>query len=77
MTTSTIPTAGGPSFVTDGGMETDLIFNHGVDLPEFAAFPLLDDAVGRQLLASYYDGYAAIALAHAAHPSRRSGSRPG
>ncbi len=29
--------------VTDGGLETDLIFHHGVDLPEFAAFPLLDD----------------------------------
>ncbi len=33
-------------FVTDGGLETDLIFNHGVDLPDFAAFPLLDDAAG-------------------------------
>ena len=27
--------------VTDGGLETDLIFNHGIDLPDFAAFPLL------------------------------------
>ena len=25
---------------TDGGLETDLIFHHGVDLPEFASFPL-------------------------------------
>ncbi len=49
------------SFVTDGGLETDLIFNHGADLPDFAAFPLLDDESGRKLLADYYDGYAAIA----------------
>jgi S-methylmethionine-dependent homocysteine/selenocysteine methylase len=47
--------------VTDGGLETDLIFHHGVDLAHFAAFPLLDSDQGRALLAGYYDGYAAIA----------------
>lgn len=51
----------GPGYVTDGGMETDLIFHHGVELPEFAAFPLLDDAAGRALLRDYYAGYARIA----------------
>ncbi len=35
-------------------METDLIFNKGVDLPEFAAFPLLETKAGRALLGSYY-----------------------
>ena len=35
-----------PGYVTDGGLETDLIFHHGVDLPEFAAFLLLADAGG-------------------------------
>ncbi len=50
-------------YVTDGGMETDLIFHHGVDLPEFAAFPLLDSTEGRSLLECYYDDYAAIAAA--------------
>lgn len=50
-------------FVTDGGLETDLIFHHGVDLPEFAAFPLVEDPAGRDLLARYYDGYAAVAAA--------------
>jgi S-methylmethionine-dependent homocysteine/selenocysteine methylase len=49
--------------VTDGGLETDLIFNHGIDLPDFAAFPLLEDERGRGLLADYYDQYAAIAAA--------------
>jgi homocysteine S-methyltransferase len=48
-------------WVTDGGLETDLIFHHGVDLPEFAAYPLVWTDDGRSLLRSYYEGYAAIA----------------
>jgi S-methylmethionine-dependent homocysteine/selenocysteine methylase len=48
-------------FVTDGGLETDLIFNRGVELPEFAAFPLVREDAGRSLLTGYYDGYAEIA----------------
>jgi homocysteine S-methyltransferase len=48
-------------YVTDGGLETDLIFHHGVGLPEFAAFPLVEQAYGRELLAHYYDGYADVA----------------
>src|SRR5690242_9109822 len=55
-----------PGFVTDGGLETDLIFHHGVDLPQFAAFPLVDDAAGRDLLTAYYDGYARVAAAASA-----------
>jgi len=47
--------------VTDGGLETDLIFNHGLDLPEFAAFPLLDSESGRAVLHDYYTSYADIA----------------
>ena len=49
--------------MTDGGLETDLIFHQGVDLPMFAAFPLLSDPRGRSLLASYYSGYADVARA--------------
>jgi homocysteine S-methyltransferase len=48
-------------WVTDGGLETDLIFHHGLDLPEFAAYPLLRTADGRAALRRYYDGYARIA----------------
>lgn len=55
--------AGPRGWVTDGGLETDLIFHRGVDLPEFAAFPLLDDDAGRALLTDYYEAYAAIAAA--------------
>jgi homocysteine S-methyltransferase len=47
--------------VTDGGLETDLIFHHGVDLPHFAAFPLVDTADGRALLIDYFAGYAGVA----------------
>lgn len=50
-------------WVTDGGLETDLIFLQGVDLPEFAAFPLVEDAAGRELLTSYFRTYVAIAEA--------------
>ena len=33
-------------YVSDGGLETDLIFHHGIDLPEFASFPLVEDDAG-------------------------------
>jgi homocysteine S-methyltransferase len=52
---------GGRLFVTDGGLETDLIFNRGFELPCFAAFPLLDDADGTQALRDYFAGYVEIA----------------
>jgi S-methylmethionine-dependent homocysteine/selenocysteine methylase len=48
-------------FLTDGGLETTLIFLDGLDLPDFAAFPLLDDEAGRQALVRYFDTYAEIA----------------
>lgn len=63
---SGIDTAAGARYVTDGGLETDLIFHHGVDLPDFAAFVLLDDHHGRDLLRNYYRGFAEIARAHGA-----------
>jgi len=51
------------TYVTDGGLETDLIFNHGAELPEFAAYPLLWTDEGRALLRHYYAAYADIAAA--------------
>ena len=41
-----LPQLAGRPVVTDGGLETDLIYHHDVDLPHFAAFPLVDDAAG-------------------------------
>jgi homocysteine S-methyltransferase len=48
-------------YVSDGGLETDLIFNRGVDLSDFASFPLVESDRGRALLRDYYDAYAAVA----------------
>jgi S-methylmethionine-dependent homocysteine/selenocysteine methylase len=45
----------------DGGLETSLVFLDGIDLPDFAAFPLLDDAAGRSTLRRYYDPYLRLA----------------
>jgi S-methylmethionine-dependent homocysteine/selenocysteine methylase len=47
--------------ITDGGLETDLIFNRGFDLPQFAAFPLVADEAGRAALVDYYGSYLDIA----------------
>ncbi len=49
-------------FLTDGGIETTLIFDDGLELPDFAAFILLDDPAGREALVRYFDSYAAIAV---------------
>ncbi len=51
-------------FMTDGGMETTLIFHDDVDLPYFAAFDLLKDEAGIERLRAYYERYAAIARQH-------------
>src|SRR5918999_5665583 len=48
-------------FVTDGGLETTLIFHQGIDLPYFASFALLDDEAGAEALRRYYEPYLAIA----------------
>ncbi|MCU0984059.1 MAG: homocysteine S-methyltransferase family protein, partial [Acetobacteraceae bacterium] len=47
--------------VTDGGLETTLIFHDGLELPHFAAFPLLDRPEGRAALRRYYESYCAAA----------------
>jgi len=52
---------GGPLFLTDGGIETTLIFHEGIDLPHFAAFDLLRDLEGREALRAYFARHAAIA----------------
>ncbi|MFL6030331.1 MAG: homocysteine S-methyltransferase family protein [Gaiellaceae bacterium] len=56
-----LPQLAGRPFITDGGMETTLIFHEGLDLPHFAAFVLLDDEQGRQALRSYFGRYVDIA----------------
>ncbi len=58
---SSLPQVSGSPVVTDGGLETDLIYHRSVDLPDFAAFPLVDDERGRELLLGYYRDYVDIA----------------
>jgi homocysteine S-methyltransferase len=59
-----LPQLSGEVFLTDSGLETDLIFNEGFDLPEFASFVLVDDARGRGALAMYFRRHADIAVQH-------------
>jgi len=56
-----LPQLDGGLFVTDGGIETTLIFHDGLDLPEFAAFHLLRDDEGTAALRRYYEPYAELA----------------
>jgi homocysteine S-methyltransferase len=58
---SVLPQMSGLPVVNDGGLETDLIYHHGVELPDFAAFPLVDDERGRDRLLHYYGEYVEVA----------------
>ena len=58
---SHLPQLDGGLFLTDGGLETTLIFHDGLDLPCFASFDVLRAQSGRDLIRTYYDRYAAIA----------------
>ena len=59
-----LPQLSGDLFLTDGGLETTLVFHEGRDLPEFAAFVLLENEDGCETLRKYYRRYANIARDH-------------
>ena len=59
-----LPQLSGETFITDGGMETTLIFNEGIALPDFASFILLEDPTGLDVLRAYYTRYLEIAAQH-------------
>ena len=48
-------------FLTDGGIETTMIYLEGVELPHFAVFTMLLDKDGVDKLRRYYGRYAAMA----------------
>jgi S-methylmethionine-dependent homocysteine/selenocysteine methylase len=56
-----LPQLGHGLFLTDGGLETDLIFREGFDLPLFASFPLLENDKGIAALRNYYRRHAQVA----------------
>jgi S-methylmethionine-dependent homocysteine/selenocysteine methylase len=62
-TDATLPQLGNRIFLTDGGLETVLIFHEGLDLPCFAAFDLLKDDAGTEILRKYYNPYIEAAFA--------------
>ena len=53
-------------FLTDAGLETDILFNRGIDLPHFASIVLFRSEVGRRALDDYFRGFLDLA--------RRSGT---
>jgi homocysteine S-methyltransferase len=56
-----LPQLGDVMFLTDGGLETDLIFHEGFDMPLFASFPLLENGAGVTALRNYYARFARVA----------------
>lgn len=59
-----LPQLDGGLFLTDGGIETTLIFHEGWELPAFAAFDLLKSERGTDSLRRYYRSYASVAREH-------------
>ncbi len=59
-----LPQLHGDVFLTDGGIETSLIFDQGLDLPLFAAYPLLDTEEGRAALDRYLGPFLDVARRH-------------
>src|SRR4029077_20442499 len=57
MTTALLPQLAGGLFLSDGGLETTLVYLEGLELPHFAAFVLLNDEAGRERLRRYYRPY--------------------
>lgn len=51
------------TFITDGGLETTLVFHEGIELPCFASFTLLQDAAGCAVLRRYFRRYIDMARA--------------
>ncbi|HUF00759.1 MAG TPA: homocysteine S-methyltransferase family protein [Anaerolineales bacterium] len=56
-----LPQLGGGLYLTDGGIETTLIFHEGLELPDFAAFDLLKTPEGEAALRKYFRTYAELA----------------
>jgi homocysteine S-methyltransferase len=58
---SALPQLGGDFFMTEGGLETTLVFLEGFDLPDFAAFVLYETPEGEGALRKYFLTYAELA----------------
>jgi len=56
-----LPQLAGDLYLADGGVETDLMFNHSIEIRGFAAHTLLPDPAGREAMADYFRGFMALA----------------
>jgi S-methylmethionine-dependent homocysteine/selenocysteine methylase len=59
-----LPQLGDQVFVTDGGLETAMVFIEGIDLPEFAAYDMLRTAEGEETLLRFYRPYMDLVREH-------------
>jgi homocysteine S-methyltransferase len=59
-----LPQLRGTPMLTDAGLETTLIFHEGMELPCFAAYPLLDSTDGRATLMRYFRRHISVAADH-------------
>jgi homocysteine S-methyltransferase len=65
-TRNKLPQMTDQTFLTDGGLETWLIFDKGIDMPCFASFALLDDISVVESMKQYYRNHLEIACRHGA-----------
>lgn len=63
-TEAATPASSHRAALADGGIETALTDRLGQDLPEFAAFVLLNTVEGREALREYYRPFVALAAEH-------------
>lgn len=59
-----LPQLNGKQFLTDGGLETTLVFLEGIDLPAFAAIDMMASEAGRQRMVEYFEEHIEIAKQH-------------
>ena len=64
--TRTLPQLANQKFLTDGGLETWLIFDEGIDIPNFASFTLMEDANAVSTMKRYFNNHLDIARRHGA-----------
>ncbi len=61
-----LPQINGGVFLDYAGMETDIIFSKGMELPGFASYPLLETEDGRKMLADYMRAFIEVGRFHRA-----------
>ena len=61
-----LPQLSGRPFITDSGLESTLVFHEGVDLPHFAAYPLLNTPDGEVFFRGYFERHIDVARKYGA-----------